>query len=178
MYRIIKGIHVHFAHHVRGHRGACISVHGHTWKLEVTLAARALDAEGFVRDFSDLRREVLEPCYALLDHSLAIGEDTWSETKTALADLGEGLVASREVTMGHRGERQAGHEGVLAGARNEFPGDIKVSVFPFAPTSERLAEWLYALSKERMADDRVEVVSTRIYETLHPVESIAEYLPG
>lgn len=178
MYRIIRGIHVHFAHHVRGHRGACISVHGHTWKLEVTLAARTLDAEGFVRDFADLKREVLEPCYALLDHSLAIGEDTWSETKDALADLGEGLVASREVTMGSRGECQPGYEGVLAGARNEFPGDIKVSVFPFAPTSERLAEWLYHLSKERMADDRVEVVSTRVYETLHPVESIAEYIPG
>lgn len=177
MYRIIKGIHVHFAHHVRGHRGACISVHGHTWKFEVTLAAHTLDTEGFVRDFSDLRREVLEPCYALLDHSLAIGEDTWNETKDALASLGEGLVASREVTMGHRGERQAGYEGVLGGARNEFPGDIKVSVFPFAPTSERLAEWLYHLSKERMADERVEVVKARIYETLHPTESIAEYVP-
>lgn len=178
MYRIIKGIHVHFAHHVRGHRGACISVHGHTWKLEVTLAARTLDAEGFVRDFSDLRGDVLEPCYALLDHSLAIGADTWDETKDALAQLGDGLVASREVTMGHRGERQPGYEGLLAGARNEFPGDIKVSVFPFAPTSERLAEWLYNLSKERLEDERVHVVSTRVYETLHPVESIAEYVPG
>lgn len=177
MYRIIRGIHVHFAHHVRGHRGACISVHGHTWKFEVTLAAPTLDSEGFVRDFSDLRADVLEPVYALLDHSLAIGTDTWEETKDALAQLGDGLVASREVTMGHRGERQPGYAGLLAGARNEFPGDIKVSVFPFAPTSERLAEWLYNLSKERMQDERVHVVSTRIYETLHPVESIAEYVP-
>jgi 6-pyruvoyl-tetrahydropterin synthase len=145
--------------------------------LEVTLAARTLDAEGFVRDFADLRSEVLEPCYQLLDHSLAIGADTWNETHRALAELGEGLVASREVTMGHRGQRQPGYEGVLAGARNEFPGDIKVSVFPFAPTSERLAEWLYTLAKERLEDDRVHVVSTRVYETLHPVESIAEYVP-
>ncbi|MCZ7684612.1 MAG: 6-carboxytetrahydropterin synthase [Sandaracinaceae bacterium] len=52
-----------------------------------------------------------------------------------------------------------------------------MSVFPFAPTSERLAEWLYALAKERLADERVRVVSTRVYETLHPVESIAEYVP-
>lgn len=178
MYRIIKGVHVHFSHHVRGHRGACISVHGHTWKLEVTLGARELDAEGFVRDFADVRAEVLDPCYRLLDHSLAIGADTWNETRSALEQLGEGLVASREVTMGHRGERQPGWEGTLAGARNEFPGDIKVSVFPFAPTSERLAEWLFQLTKERLQDDRVEVIQTRVYETLHPVESIAEYVPG
>jgi 6-pyruvoyl-tetrahydropterin synthase len=178
MYRIIKGVHVHFAHHVRGHRGACISVHGHTWKLEVTLAARDLDSEGFVRDFADVRRQVLDPAYRLLDHSLAIGADTWAETRHALMQLGDGLVASREVTMGHRGERQEGIEGVLAGARNEFPGDIKVSVFPFAPTSERLAEWLYDLAFERLADERVQVVRTRVYETLHPTESIAEYEPG
>jgi 6-pyruvoyl-tetrahydropterin synthase len=178
MYRIIKGIHIHFAHHVRGHRGACISVHGHTWMFEVTLAAGELDAEGFVRDFADLRREVLEPCHKLLDHSLAIGADTWGETREALTQLGDGLVASREVTMGHRGERQEGVEDELAGARNEFPGDIKVSVFPFAPTSERLAEWLYHLAVARLTDERVHVVRTRVYETLHPTESIAEYEPG
>jgi 6-pyruvoyl-tetrahydropterin synthase len=178
MYRIIKGIHVHFAHHVRGHRGSCISVHGHTWKLEVTLAAPSLDAEGFVRDFGDLRREVLEPSHRLLDHALALGEDTWAETEGALAQLGEGLVASRELTLGHRGERQPAWEGTLARARNEFPGGIKVAVFPFAPTSERLAEWLYQLAEERLADERVRVVSTRVYETLHPTESIAEYVPG
>ncbi len=177
MYRIQKGIHVHFAHHVRGHKGACISVHGHTWKLEVTLSSRELDAEGFVRDFGDLRRDVLEPAHRLLDHSLAIGADTWEETKAALESLGDALVASREIVHGHRGEPQSTLPGVLGGARNELPGGIKVTVFPFAPTSERIAEWLYRVSAERMADERVRVVCARVYETLHPVESIAEYFP-
>jgi 6-pyruvoyl-tetrahydropterin synthase len=177
MFRVIKGVHIPFAHHVRGHRGACISIHGHTWKFEVTLAARTLDAEGFVRDFSDLRNEVLAPCHVLLDHALAIGNDTWEESKGSLGSLGEIFVASREHTMGHKGERQEGIEGMLAGARNEFPGGIKVAVFPFAPTSERFAEWLYRLTVEKMADDRVNVVCARVYESLHPTESIAEYWP-
>jgi 6-pyruvoyl-tetrahydropterin synthase len=170
-------MHVHFAHHVRGHRGACISVHGHTWKLEVVLSARSLDSEGFVRDFGDVRQLVLEPAHRLLDHALAIGEDTWDETRESLALLGDRLVASREITMGNRGERQPAYEGSLAGARNEFPGGIKVAVFPFAPTSERLAEWLYRASHEHLADDRVRVVLARVYETLHPSESIAEFSP-
>lgn len=177
VYRIVKGIHVHFAHHVRGHRGSCISVHGHTWKLEVELVARALDSEGFVRDFGDVRQLVLEPAHRLLDHSLAIGADTWEETRATLAALGDQLVASRELTMGHRGERQSGWEGALGGARNEFPGAIKVAVFPFSPTSERLAEWLYRTSHERLADERVRVALARVYETLHPSESIAEFTP-
>jgi 6-pyruvoyl-tetrahydropterin synthase len=177
MYRITKGRHIHFAHHVRGHDGACISLHGHTWKFEVTLGAQTLDAFGFVRDFGDVRRGVLEPCHLLLDHALAMGRDTWTETEGALAPLGERLVASREETLGSRGERQPASQEALAGARNEFPGGIKVAVFPFSPTSERLAEWLYRLSTERLADERVHVLGTRIYETLHPSESIAEYVP-
>ncbi|MET0413201.1 MAG: 6-carboxytetrahydropterin synthase, partial [Polyangiaceae bacterium] len=43
MYRITTGIHIHFAHHIRGHAGPCISIHGHTWKFEVTLVAEELD---------------------------------------------------------------------------------------------------------------------------------------
>lgn len=175
MYRITKGLHVHFAHHVRGHRGACISLHGHTWKLEVTIAAEDLDAEGFVKDFSLIKSEVLEPAHLLLDHGLAIGQATWEETRDELAALGTRLVDSREHTMGHRGAVQDHHMGELAGARNELPGGIKVAVFPFAPTSETLAKWLYELATATLADERVHVVNARIFEALHPAETYAEY---
>ena len=178
MYRITKGVHIHFAHHVRGHRGACISLHGHTWKFEVTVGATTLDDEGFVVDFAVMKREVLTPCHLLLDHALAIGEDTWRETSESLAVLGEQLVDSRRLTVGDRGELQAHCTEVLAGARNELPGGIKVAVFPFAPTSETLAEWLFHLSAERLGDPRVKVLGARVYEALQPVETYAEYAPG
>ena len=177
MYRITKGIFVSFAHHVRGHSGSCISLHGHTWKFEVSLGASKLDSEGFVVDFGLLRERVLAPCHNLLDHSLAMGEGTWLNNHAHLASIGEDLVGSRMETLGHAGVQQDGHIGLLNGARNEFPGGIKVTVFPFNPTSERLAEWLYGLAKERMGDDRIKVLGARIYESLHPTESIAEYLP-
>lgn len=177
MYRITKGLHMHFAHHVRGHRGACISLHGHTWKLEVTVAAEALDDEGFVIDFSRLKGEVLSPAHRLLDHALAIGEATWSETREELATLGKTLVSSREHTMGGLGELQSHLSEPLAGARNEMPGGIKIAVFPFAPTSETLARWLYELAHERLADERVSIVNARVYEALHPVETFAEWAP-
>ena len=66
-YHIRKSIDIDFSHHVRGHRGPCINVHGHTWKFEVQLMAQTLDAEGFVVDFKKLKTSVLKPCHTLLD---------------------------------------------------------------------------------------------------------------
>jgi 6-pyruvoyl-tetrahydropterin synthase len=178
MYRATCGTHIHFAHHVRGHRGPCISLHGHTWRFEVTLEARTLDVEGFVVDFDLLHERVLDPVFALLDHGLAIGESTWRETGALFAPIGEALVGSRRETLGHLGERPKGHVGALGGARNEYPGGIKIAVFPFTPTSERLAEWLHGVASEVFADERVQVACGRIYESLHPSESVAEFWPG
>ena len=74
----------------------------------------------------------------------------------------------------------ANHPGItdtlaLFGAHTRFPGGMKIAVFPFSPTSERLAEWLWGLANEKLADARVHVPWVRVYETLHPVESVAEF---
>ena len=65
----------------------------------------------------------------------------------------------------------------LNGAVARYPGGMKVAVFPFIPTSERLAEWLWRLADGALNDGRVAVSYGRIYETLHPVQSVAEYSP-
>ncbi|MGD8859906.1 MAG: 6-carboxytetrahydropterin synthase [Myxococcales bacterium] len=174
MYSVRRSIDIDFAHHVRGHRGACINLHGHTWKFEVVVAADALDAQGFVVDFSLLGRRVLRPCHDLLDHSLAVGEETFGEIREQLAGVGERLLSSRDVC--HVDEEDDGVR-ELAGARLERPGGMKVAVFPFSPTSERIARWLYDLAHAALADERVRIDTARIYETLHPVESVAEYRP-
>lgn len=178
MYRATTGIHLQFAHHVRGHRGPCISLHGHTWRFEITLEARELSAEGFVVDFDLVQEQLLQPVFQLLDHSLALGEASFAETKDLLAPLGETLVASRKGTLGNLGDPPVCLAGTLAGAHNERPGGIKVAVFPFTPTSERLAEWLHRAAVGMFADERVTVARARIYESLHPDESVADYVPA
>ncbi|MBI1945907.1 MAG: 6-carboxytetrahydropterin synthase [Deltaproteobacteria bacterium] len=178
MYTIWRSVDVSFAHHVRGHRGSCINLHGHTWKLEVCAAAAALDAEGFVVDFRRLQGDVLQPAHALLDHALALGEESYGEVAGELQAMGAKLVASRAKVHGEgvvEPERPALR---LAGADNRFPGGMKVAVFPFSPTSERLAEWLWRLANEKLTDARVSVPCVRVYETLHPVQSVAEFRPG
>ncbi len=172
MFRIRKSIDVDFAHHVRGHLGPCINLHGHTWKLEVVVEARELDTQGFVIDFGQLKREVLKPCHALLDHALAIGEDTFAEIEQELIRTGQKLLESRGPV---RCEEAAPDLHTLHGARSAYPGGMKVAVFPFSPTSERIAAWLYGLAQSRLEDARVRIACGRVYETLHPVEAVAEY---
>lgn len=175
MFRIRKSIDIDFAHHVRGHLGPCINLHGHTWKFEVDVGARELCPQGFVVDFGLLKREVLAPCHALLDHALAIGVETFSEIAPELELTGQKLLHSRGPA---RCEEAAPAALELNGAHSAFPGGMKVAVFPFSPTSERIARWLFELAASRLNDGRVEVLVGRIYETLHPVEAVAEYSPG
>lgn len=178
MYRIAKSIDVDFSHHVRGHAGACINVHGHTWKLEVCLEAPELDAEGFVVDFKRLKNQVLKPCHGLLDHSLAVGEETYAEIEPSLVLMGEQLIGSRQAVHGEPMPTTPDNAGIdVGGAENRYPGGMKVAVFPFSPTSERLARWLWELAQARLADGRVSVAWARVYETLHPVVAVAEYAP-
>jgi len=176
-YRIHRSVDISFAHHVRGHAGHCINLHGHTWKFEVGLEADELDAEGFVVDFGVLKRKVLEPCHRLLDHSLAVGAATFEEIGGALEPVGAGLVKSRAAVHGPEAPGPSLAPMQLAEAELRYPGGIKVAVFPFSPTSERLAKWLFHLAEAELADARVKVAFARIYETLHPVESVAEYTP-
>jgi len=176
MFTISRGIDIHFAHHIRGHDGACIHIHGHTWRFEVVVAAETLDAQGFVVDFKRLTVEVLGPAHRLLDHALAMGRQTFEEIGPYLVPLGEGLLASRaEVHPARAFAPETGES--LHGAENRYPGGLKIATFEFSPTSERLAQWLWGLAHARLADERVKVVLGRIYETMHPVESVAEYRP-
>lgn len=55
------------AHFLRGYEGPCRNVHGHTWKVEVTVSGKTLNELGMVEDLKRLKHwlaEVLEP----LDH--------------------------------------------------------------------------------------------------------------
>lgn len=52
-------IHTHFAaaHNLINYQGDCENLHGHNWKVEVTVAARELDMAGLGIDFKILKRE-------------------------------------------------------------------------------------------------------------------------
>ncbi len=56
------------AHQLRGYRGKCEHLHGHNWKVTITLSAKKLDATGLAIDFTEVKR-MLSGILQKLDHA-------------------------------------------------------------------------------------------------------------
>ena len=59
--------HISSAHTLHGYDGPCSRVHGHTWKVEVTVAGQQLDSTGLLADFKVLKKK-LKDVLMPLDH--------------------------------------------------------------------------------------------------------------
>ena len=91
-------------HALRGYRGKCENVHGHNYRVKVTLAGPQLDGIGLLVDFTELKR-VLRGIIAGIDHQFLndlepfrtvnpsaenLAKYFYDETKRGLRDLPEG----------------------------------------------------------------------------------------
>ena len=56
------------AHRLPGYDGKCERLHGHTWRLRVTVSA-AIGANGIAFDFKELGHAVEERVLSVLDHA-------------------------------------------------------------------------------------------------------------
>ncbi len=67
MYKIKVLSHFSSAHNLLEYKGKCEKLHGHNWKVELSVSSRELMSDGMLMDFKDLKKllnEVLEE----LDH--------------------------------------------------------------------------------------------------------------
>ncbi len=55
------------AHNLRNYKGKCENLHGHNYKVRVTLAGKELDAAGLLYDFVHLK-QVIQGVIQSLDH--------------------------------------------------------------------------------------------------------------
>lgn len=60
MFEVSKTIWFCAAHQVRFDGGECERLHGHNWRVQVTVRARELDRIGYVADFALLKRAAWE----------------------------------------------------------------------------------------------------------------------
>jgi 6-pyruvoyltetrahydropterin/6-carboxytetrahydropterin synthase len=56
------------AHHLPGHPGKCRELHGHSYRLIVTMERAIDDRSGMVIDFGDLKRIVKREVIDLVEH--------------------------------------------------------------------------------------------------------------
>ena len=68
MFRISVEQHFDAAHRLRGYQGKCEGLHGHRFRVKVTLEASKLDDIGLAYDFTKLKRQLGE-ILARFDHT-------------------------------------------------------------------------------------------------------------
>jgi len=68
MYEITVTSHFSGAHRLRYLHGKCEELHGHNWKVEVSVVSNRLSKEGVVIDFGILKQKV-EKILKALDHT-------------------------------------------------------------------------------------------------------------
>ncbi len=84
MIRLTKEFSFESAHALEGYDGACREIHGHSYRLFVTVKGEPIDDEnnpkcGMVIDFGDLKRVVNEQIISRLDHSFVMRRSPKSE---------------------------------------------------------------------------------------------------
>jgi 6-pyruvoyltetrahydropterin/6-carboxytetrahydropterin synthase len=55
MYEVTIATGFSAAHRLRNYRGKCENLHGHNWKVEVTVRSESLDDTGLAMDFKELK---------------------------------------------------------------------------------------------------------------------------
>ena len=63
------------AHRIMGHLGKCAWLHGHTYRLGVTVESQTLDHLGMVMDFDNLKALVEKQLLSRWDHATLLRED-------------------------------------------------------------------------------------------------------
>jgi len=56
------------AHQLRGYKGKCENLHGHNWRVQVSISSEKLNSIGIVLDFHDFKK-ITNEIISVLDHS-------------------------------------------------------------------------------------------------------------
>jgi 6-pyruvoyltetrahydropterin/6-carboxytetrahydropterin synthase len=89
--RITKEFYFEMAHALFEHDGPCRNIHGHSYKLEITIKGEADNLNngpkaGMVMDFSDLKKIVNEEIIKEFDHALVLSKNVPDVLLNSLKD--------------------------------------------------------------------------------------------
>ena len=139
MHYITKEFHFEMAHVLSNYVGKCGNLHGHSYRLLVTLACDdynlGIKSEGMVLDFTDVK-EMLNNLVDSMDHAFAVNiksEDIFERSIWRICE----------------------------------ECDKRLIKFPFRTTAENMSEWIYKEIEEKLShlDSRIKVYKVQLYET-------------
>ena len=83
MLKVTKTVRFDAAHILTNHQGLCKNLHGHTYRVDVTVAQPAEDTGDMVIDFKDLKRVCEEIILARFDHAFVYDSSSPGESEIA-----------------------------------------------------------------------------------------------
>jgi len=140
--RITKQFSFETGHALYGYDGKCKNVHGHSYKLSVTVSGKPiLDAShvkfGMVIDFGDLKKIVKEEIVDQFDHATVFNQNTpHVELANELKNRGHHVILV---------DYQPTSENMVidfaARIKNRLPHDVELHSLKLQETESSFAEW-------------------------------------
>lgn len=139
MINLTKIFHFEMAHAINNFPGVCRYIHGHSYKLYITVSAKHdiekyIDSPGYIIDFKDLKDIVYKEIIANFDHKLVVSKDFITNNQ-GMASQGNIVLWDAEPTV----------ENMLVYIRKKLlkklPTHIKLTGLKIFETADSYAEW-------------------------------------
>jgi 6-pyruvoyltetrahydropterin/6-carboxytetrahydropterin synthase len=139
--RVTREFTFEMAHVLWNYDGPCRNVHGHSYRLFVTISGVPADdnnnpKNGMVIDFADLKRIVLDEIINVFDHAVAVSREFEKEKAEMLkVTFGNMVIVDYQPTC----------ENLVADfaerIKRKMPAGIKLSNLKLYETAKSYAEW-------------------------------------
>ncbi len=93
MYELTIESHFSAAHQLRGYKGRCEKLHGHNWRVQVTVSSERLNDIGLAIDFHELKT-ITNEVVSTLDHSFLNEVFPFSEINPSSENIAKWLYDS------------------------------------------------------------------------------------
>lgn len=140
--RITKQFTFETGHALYGHNGKCKNIHGHSYKLSVTIFGKPLgDSKsskfGMIMDFSDLKKIVKEEIVNPLDHATIFNKNTpHLQLANNLKSIGH-----KVVLVDYQPTSEMLVIDFAKKIKKRLPGDIQLFSLKLQETATCFAEW-------------------------------------
>ena len=128
------------AHALHGYDGKCAQIHGHSYKLHVTIIGEPNVEEdnpklGMVIDFGDLKRIVNEQIISKLDHAVLLSKNSGNVTAETAELLQNVVYVNYQPTCENMLIDMA------AKLQGKLPGGVELHSLKLEETASSYAEW-------------------------------------
>lgn len=141
--RLTKEFGFEMAHALYGHDGLCKNIHGHSYKLFVTVIGEQLKKQGhpkqgMVMDFTDLKNIVKGEIVDKLDHALMVNNQT---SHVNIQEALSGIVPLRVVNVTYQTTVENMVEDFALKIKTKLPSTVELFSLKLYETATSYAEW-------------------------------------